>query len=262
MKTRKTQFKPWLILALMGASTMAQSSNLVTQPGMQLGLSVSQYKYSEPGYMNLKASKIGVDVSKTHVMTSAWPHTSESWFMTGEFRLATGSAEYNGASGTASGLRDWYWETRALIGTDFAMNGYVLSPYVGLGYRHLNNDLRSLVGGYRRQSTYLSLPIGLTHKFKDSPQSQIATTLEYIHLIRGRQTAQLSDYTSLRSDVTMRQKRGYGVRFKILKQLDTWSIGPSLTYWKLDASETSGTSGFFEPKNNTVELGLNLSFRF
>jgi hypothetical protein len=60
----------------------------------------------------------------------------------------------------------------------------------------------------------------------------------------------------------MDQKSGYGMRFSMLKHFDTWSLGPTLTYWKLDQSEVGGLTPIYEPKNKTLEIGLKGAIHF
>lgn len=256
-----------LIALALGALTaplaQAQTRGLGTQAGEEVGVSVSTYTYDEPGYMDLKAAKIGVDYSITRTFPSSWPDQGDTSFLTGELRYANGDARYSNVSGTAArGLADWYWEARALMGLDIDMGGYVLAPYVGLGYRYLYNDLRDLTNGYRRESHYISLPIGVTFRSRGSDQTQLLTTVEYAHLLRGTQKVLLSDIVSSFQDASLRQRTGSGLRLKVIKQYSDWSIGPTLTYWRVGASDSGGTPLVFEPKNNTVELGISIRRRF
>ena len=252
-----------LLGALFVTPALAQTQGLSTQPGEEVGISISNYTYEEPGYMDLKAVKLGVEYSITRTFSGAWPRKDETSFFTGEFRFATGDPKYTNISGTTgSDLTDWYWEARALTGADIDMDGYVLAPYVGLGYRHLFNDLRPLTNGYRRESSYFSLPIGFTVRTRASDQSQLLTTFEYMHLLSGTQTAQLKDYNPSGQNLSMKQSEGNGVRLKMIRQFPTWSIGPTLTYWRVGASDTAGSPAYFEPKNNTLELGLSAKKRF
>jgi hypothetical protein len=254
-----------LLLALGAlAATPAQAQTqtqrgLGTQPGEEVGVSVSSYKYAEPGVMDLNATKLGIDYTLTQTFPGTWPNRGDTSFFTGEFRLATGDARYSNVSGvTGQGLTDWYWEARALAGVDIEMDGYVLAPYLGLGYRYLYNDLRNLAGGYRRETRYLSIPMGVTVRMRADAQSQLLTTFEYIHLLSGTHDARLSD-ASLQ-DVSLNQRNGSGLRLKVIRQFPTWSIGPTLTYWRVGASNS--VAGWVEPKNNTVELGVSIKRRF
>ncbi|MCX7168999.1 MAG: hypothetical protein NTY41_01575, partial [Proteobacteria bacterium] len=54
-----------LACCLSAAPALAQNANLVTKTGNELGVSVSSYKYTEPGNMSIKATKIGFDYTGT-----------------------------------------------------------------------------------------------------------------------------------------------------------------------------------------------------
>src|SRR6185436_18636097 len=59
-----------------------------------------------------------------------------------------------------TGDKDWYVEARGQIGKDLIGPGWALSPYTGLGVRHLSNGTGG-VSGYRTDD-YLYLPFGAT----------------------------------------------------------------------------------------------------
>lgn len=253
-------------VSLGSSCAFADVNELRTQSGHSLGLSLTGYNYDEPSYMSLKAKKIGVDYAGTYAFASTWPRSNDGWFVRGELRWAGGKADYRSPiSGALDGTENWYLEARGLLGRDIDMGAYLLSPYVGLGLRHLFNDLRGVSSngntGYRRTSQYSSLPLGVTHKARLEDQSQLHTTLEYMHLIRGLQKAKLSEISPLNSDLSLTQRRGYGLRASLLKHSDQWAWGPTLTYWKIGNSETGGAA-FYEPKNKTYEVGLKATYQF
>lgn len=253
-----TAFAPW---------TLAQNGLLATTTGHQLGLTLSGYKYEEPGYMSLKANKVGLDYVGTVAFPSRWPRSDEPWFFRGELRLASGQVDYSSkSSGSMSGKDDWYGEARALFGRDLNMGGYYLAPYAGLGFRQLHNDLRgsSSTGnnGYRRVNTLWVLPLGVTHKIALAGRSQLHTSLEYVPLLAGRQESRRSDASPFLSDVQLRQKAGHGLKLQVIWQGDTWSLGPVLSYWRIRQSETAGSPATFEPNNRTSEIALRAGYRF
>ena len=70
---------------------------------------------------------------------------------------------------------DWIFETRAVVGKDYLpRSGISLSPFAGLGYRYLYNDLRGTTStgavGYQRYSQFLYAPVGLTSRFPVNAQ--------------------------------------------------------------------------------------------
>lgn len=260
-----------LAVFFMPIAAIAQSTNLATETGYELGATVSSYEYAEPGVMTLKAKKIGFDVSGTYAFEPHFPATSNDWFVRWNLRYATGATDYSSPiSGTIDGRTDWYYEVKALVGKDLYMGNYVLAPYAGLGYRYLFNDLRGTTStgsfGYRRHNNYLSLPIGVTHKMQLDAQKQLHTTVEFSYLIRGTQDVKLSDLptnnAAYQSDVSLRQRSGYGVRLESMLSFDGWSVGPYISMWRVKKSDIGGTPAVLEPKNSTDEVGIKANYRF
>jgi hypothetical protein len=215
--------------------------------------------------MSSKGVKMGLDLSTTSVLL-------DGQFLRGDLRYALGSVDYTG-SGTASAQPDWYVEARVLIGKDRAINDAVLSPYFGLGYRYLFNDARGITStgaaGYRRESNYIYLPIGIIHRMALNDQAQLESTLEYDHLLAGKQVSQLSDAGLGYGDLNNTQNKGYGLKLSILYKKDEWAVGPFVHYWNIGKSDTAilfrygtpvGTG--WEPANNTLEFGLKAGLQF
>jgi len=249
------------------AALAQQRVNLTTQSGHDVGVSLTDYKYKEPGVMTIKARKIGFDYSVTHAIGSEWPNRNNGWFVRADLRYATGKGDYSSSiSGTLNDRTDWYYEVRGLIGKDYDQGNYVLAPYAGLGFRHLYNDLRGFTNtgavGYRRESNYTTLPIGVMHRMALSNQSQLHSTVEYAHLLRGKQDVKLSDTNTLFGNVSLRQPQGYGLRLSTMVRFDTWSVGPTLTLWRIKQSDSGGTPPVVEPKNDTYEFGVKAAYHF
>ena len=240
-------------LSLFISSANAQTSDLATKSENSYALSLSNYKYDEPGYMTLKAQKIGLAYSGTHAFGATWPNPNQAWFLRTDLSYSSGGADYQSPiSGNISNTPSWYLEARALFGKDFQMGSYVLAPYVGVGHRHLYSDI-----GYQRDSYYTTLPIGITHKVKLDNQAQLLTTFEYMHLLKGQQKVKLAT-----QNVSLDQKSGYGLRASMLRRQNQWSFGPTLTYWNFDQSEVGGAIPVFEPKNKTLEFGIKGAYHF
>jgi hypothetical protein len=243
----------------------AQSNTLSTLAGNNIGLSLSSYQYREPDIMSSKGSKLGLDLCATRELQN-------NHFFRGDLRYAFGSVDYNG-SGSASGQPDWYIEARGLLSKDWVINDAVFSPYIGLGYRYLSNDARGFTGtgavGYRRESNYLYLPIGLTYRVTVNTQARLTTEVGYDHLLSGKQVSRLSDTGLGLSDVTNIQSTGYGLKLSVMYEKENWAIGPFAHYWNVGQSDIAvwfqngipvGTG--VEPENNTVEFGLKARQRF
>ncbi|MFZ2541446.1 MAG: hypothetical protein WAW75_06680 [Gallionella sp.] len=217
--------------------------------------------------MSLKGVKTGLDLDAVKILQN-------DQFTRGDLRYAIGSVDYNSNNtGSTSGELDWYFEVRGLIGKDWAINGAVLAAYTGVGYRYLFDDGRGITStgaaGYRRESNYLYLPIGIIHRIALKDQARLVSTLEYNHLLAGKQTSSLSDIGPLK-DVTNNQNSGYGLKLSIMYEKGNWAIGPYTHYWNIDQSDTAlvyRQNGVlykigWEPKNNTVEFGLKVGQQF
>jgi hypothetical protein len=250
------------VASLCATSTLAQDLSLTTQTENSVGLSLSHYKYKEPGFMSLQAKVVGIDYAGTYAFTSQWPQTQQTWFVRGELAYKTGRADYTSAQSSVDGTENWYGEARALVGRDVQFGQSVLSPYIGLGLRQLHHDLRAEnTLGYRRITRYVTLPLGVLHKQKWSKDSVLVTHLEYLHLVQGTHWAKLSDSSPFSSDVKLKQPKGQGLRVGALWRFDSWSMGPTLTYWNIDQSDPKGQP-VIEPSNNTIEFGFKLNYLF
>lgn len=247
------------------STARAESITLATRTGNNIGLSLSSYQYQEPGIMSSKGRKMGLDLRTTKVLQN-------DQIIRGDLRYAFGSVDYNG-SGSASGQQDWYIEARGLVGKDWMTNDAVFSPYAGLGYRYLFNDARGFTStgatGYRRESNYFYLPIGIIHRGALNDQARLVSTLEYSRLLIGKQTSRLSDTGLGYGNVTNHQSKGYGLKLSVIFEKGNWAIGPYVHYWNIGKSDTvilyqngipAGIG--WEPKNNTVEFGLKAGQQF
>ena len=253
-----------VLAALTNFAAQAEGLTLKTRDGFQLGAQVSSYGYEEfvndAPFVNDKGNKLGF----TADYTSAFGNDS---FITLDLRYAFGQVAYEG-SGTASGA-DHLTDLRLTGGADFARQGYTLSPYAGLGQRALHNDIAgfSTIGasGYRRDSTYLYLPLGITHRVA-AFDGRIVSTLEYDYLIQGTQVSHLGDAGGS-GDVTNLQRNGYGLRIGVAYETRHWTTGAFYQLWNIARSEDAtivDNGGLIvdEPQNTTREFGLAVKYMF
>jgi hypothetical protein len=239
----------------------AQGADLGSKTEHSVGISLSKYTYAEPNVMTLKAQNIGFEYAGTYAFGSQWPSAGKSWFIGGDIRYATGAADYESPiSGSVSDTPNRYVEGRLILGKDFDMGTYVLAPYAGLGLRLLHNDLRRDPRGYRRDSSYTTVPLGVVHRIKFSDQSVLSTTVEYAHLLSGVQKAQLADTKLNLENVSLDQNKGHGFRLAMMLRFANFSFGPTVSYWSLAKSEVY--KGWFEPANTTREIGLKAQYHF
>nr|WP_321268963.1 hypothetical protein [uncultured Tolumonas sp.] len=254
------------LVAVFGAtSAFATEQTLGTQTGQELGVSVSSYKYEEPS-LDVKNDGIKLGVDYTTTMAA-----QNDWFFKLNGRFAYGKVDYTG-SGTSDNNPDYYLEVRPLFGKDHVLGNNVLAPYTGLGFRYLRNDSRGETStgywGYQRESHYYYLPVGVNHRFSLNNTAVLDSMLELDYLITGQQTSKLSDVSSDYPDLKNRQDSGYGIKFSSMYRVNDFAIGPYVDYWNINKSDTvifsDSTSTYYgyEPKNNTVEIGIKASMRF
>ena len=242
--------------------------SLKRQDGLSIGVQAYWYKYEEEVddsfFMSNEGEKYGVSASYAVVF-------DENYLLV-EGRYATGDVEYKSASGTGD-VSDDVYEVRLIGGIEREIDTYLLGSYIGIGYRFLENDLRDLgAGGYRRESQYLYIPIGITNRFHIGKDARISTSIEYDILIWAEQKSYLSDvsaaYGALYGDPVNEQKSGYGIRLSTAYELVDWSIGLFFNYWDIDDSEkntyTDGITTYtlYEPKNDTKEIGIEIKYKF
>ena len=235
-----------------------------TRPGWEVGIQISDYRYEEPDVgVKIWGPRVGLTAAYTKAET-------DNWFVRVDGRVGYGSLEYEG-SGTQDSVPDLVFEARGYFGKDFfPLRGVSLSPYAGLGFRYLYNDLRGPTStgkvGYRRYSKYFYVPLGLSSRFNVSGKWSVLPTIEYDYFIIGRQESQLTD-TGIPGllDANNEQRKGYGYRLSVMVEKEAWAFGPWLHFWSIEDSDIviigNGVSGL-EPQNETREYGIELKYRF
>jgi hypothetical protein len=259
----RTSWAPAVLLGAACAAT-AQTSPptdpISTRQGWEAGVQAARYRYEEPGFARITGNRAGLSAAYTVV--------EDRRFTRIDARYSYGSLKYEG-SGTQNDVPDTIFEVRAVTGIDLLLGPSIsLSPFVGLGYRYLYDDLRgyNVVGstayfGYRRYSQYLYVPVGLTLRLQAGGRWVVAPTVEYDGFIRGRQESKLTDTgISGSQDVTQEQRHGRGYRGSLMLETDRFAFGPWAHIWRIKDSEV--TAGFFEPANRTREVGIEIRYRF
>jgi hypothetical protein len=258
-----------LAALLTAGSAFAQSSSptnpLATRPGWEIGAQLATYEYTEPDVAKLSGNRLGFDAAGTL--------TSGPLFERFEARVSYGSLDYKG-SGTSAAVPDWILEARFLAGAEWLGSSASFSPYLGLGYRYLVNDLRGYsstgAAGYRRYSNYIYAPLGFTLRFRLGGGWVLAPTLEADVFLRGKQISNLSE-TGIPGyqNVTNMQTSGRGHRAALMFEKDNLAFGLWTHYWHIDDSDVqfagvvAGIPRFGgEPENTTRESGIEVRYRF
>jgi hypothetical protein len=170
-------------------------------------------------------------------------------------------------------------ETRVLAGVDINVNDHViLNPFVGGGYRYLNDDSSKMVTdtgalGYEREANYLYSPVGVQAIFAAGSPWTARVSAEYDFFWDGTQKSHLSDAHPSLSDVDNDQDDGHGMRVSAGLQYKgeshIWWAEGFFRFWDIEDSDLqpvtfSGTliGEGFEPANETYEFGAAIGIRF
>jgi len=285
------KIKLLLLSSLLGASAtvFAQTTppDLKTNSINEIGLTVSSYKYTEPNLTDLAGTAMSVTMKAINygVEYQGTLALEQDWYLLGEADYNNGSVNYSG-SGTINNIPQFYYNFKGAVGHDFAFDDFVLSPYLGYGYRFLSQSGGGMTsstgsGFYDRQSTYNYIPIGLIHRMAvNNKKATLVTTFEYDYLISGNQYSGLSSVNGIRNGVTYAgipnannsQNSGYGLNLSVMYKEDSWGVGPYMKYWNIGQSNTvygnftrngvAYTGGVYEPANNTIEYGVKAIYRF
>ena len=264
----------FLALSGMACAQTDMLESVRSRDGNELGLTLSHYDYREPSVdVRMTALNVGIEYQRTHALSS-------DRFWTAGVDYAYGPDSYSGSGNLI--VPKYYYNLKLAVGKDLFYDTYVLSPYVGLGYRFLSQaggGLATSSGAYfyDRQSSYLYLPLGVKRRIAVSGGAQFETTFEYDHLLMGNQYSGLSvadnwGYSDS-SNVNNRQTTGYGLNASVMyRRPDGWSFGPYWKYWNISASDSatwtykkSGTAysvSAWEPANTTDEFGFKAMYKF
>ncbi len=247
---------------------------LETRRGFDLGFQGFYYRYREP---SLDVSENGGMAGFTGKFTGTF---NFGYFASLDLRYALGDLDYSG-SGTAKDKFNDLFEVRGLIGRDFIMPHFSMSPYFGLGFRDLYDDNRGITTagafGYQRENQLLYFPLGVSPRFPLNSNARLSTNLEYDAVIHGWQESDLSDGGTGDPNVNNQQTSGFGLRGEVMYETPTWAIGPFINYWSIDASKSkifnsptgdachgSGPTTCIgtEPENHTYEMGVQFRYHF
>jgi len=291
-------------------SATAEAS-LATPTGHEMSAGLASYTYNEPGAqaISIHGARFIGDYTGTLSLNK-----QQHWFAQGDVRGTVGNVTYNGwcspflitptsespngyeldtgdsSPCNESGDKDWYVETRGLVGKDLIGQRWGWSPYSGLGLRHLSNGTTG-TPGYRTDD-YLYLPVGITARSNIRSFGALSFNVEYDHLLHGWQKTRDSALgggdvpaTPIApaftidgfTDFSFKQDRGWGLRASAKYQMARrWSVEPGYIHWNVSASNVDYSTatftvngitarqqlGAYEPDNATNEYFVNLGFHF
>jgi hypothetical protein len=300
------------VVALISSQAFAQAdAGLATPTGHEVNVSIGGYTYTEPGGLSISIDgvKLGGEYTGTFSLGKR-----RRWFAQANVRGIIGNATYTGwcspfllTPNSASpngyeidignpspcsedGDKDWYVEGRVLAGKDFIGQTWALSPYSGLGIRHLSNGTTG-AAGYRTDE-YLYVPLGVTARTRFVSYHVLSVNVEFDPLLHGWQTTRGSllgggtvPATTTApaftiegfSDVSFSQSGGWALRTSAKYQVTRhWSVEPFYIHWNVSASLPNSQTltftvnrvtaheqlGFYEPLNTTNEFGVKFGLHF
>ena len=235
-------------------------SDMLTAPRWEIAPEFSWFRYDEPGIMKNSGMLYGVAASYTQ-------YKPRRLFRV-EGGISVGEVEYEGSlmdgtPYTMDGNHDYLLNLRLLWGHLWQDKAWDSQLYTGLGYRFLNDDSTQDPHGYARYSNYFYLPLGLKTYHALDGHWWLTLGAELDVLLIGVQISGISDGDS--SYITNLQWPGFGARASVelcrrTRSLDL-AIAPFILYWWVDDSSVT-SDGWYEPRNNTLQYGLSLIWRF
>lgn len=272
-------------LIFLGLSPLTTAA--VAYRPLDVGTEVSYFDYEEPGVKDTGVlyGVYGAYTLQSHRQTKVgapqglFEHIKDNGMLRLDGNASYGKIDYRSdASGSLNGQKDYTIEVRLTGGYTFNLSARLsLTPYLGAGYRYLNDDSsgqRTSTGyyGYERESNYVYIPLGFETKSPLAGMWTWGLAAEYDFFIKGEQVSHLEDVSSQYGTFNNKQNSGYGARgsvdfvrhggpFDIL-------IEPFIRYWKIAKSNIDVNCNAifclagFEPRNHTLQYGLKLGVKF
>jgi hypothetical protein len=227
----------------------------------------SWFHYEEPGLMEEDGTLYGVAVS----YTSYYRKPLENRLLRLEGGVAAGEVDYDGQlqDGTpyeVTGNDEIMINARVLWGPTWQTAEWANQIYLGFGYRYLSDDSSHDPAGYRRHSNYFYVPLGARRDQRLGDNWILGLSGELDVLIAGLQVSEVPESPTDPSNATNWQWPGVGVRgVAELRCKAEWldlSLAPFVQYWWVDDSQPSKSGLWIEPRNWSLQYGLQLIWRF
>lgn len=157
-------------------------------------------------------------------------------------------------TGSLSGVPAVGWRVSALWQMpEVAGHAWRLGPQ----YEGLWNDLRGTTSTGHQGYERLSNKLWLVAQARPAPERLLELGL----LVRGWQDSWLSQASSQLPDITNVQKRGLTLHYRHSPwTLQNTALAPWVRYTQIGTSDFVGLQRWYEPRNRTLELGVQASF--
>jgi hypothetical protein len=249
----------------------------------EIGPYFSTITYEEPGVMKEDGKMYGLSAALT------WHNRDFVLFDTIRLEAlgSLGKMDYTSPrSGSIDNIDDTLFETRALLGDVSRRGTTTLFSYIGFGYRNLKDKTGGLLtttgySGYDRESQYFYIPLVVGINANMDRGWSFDGVVEYDYFVKGKQRSCITQANNAvytySGDVINDQHDGYGLKFsmrftKRMGNSASLAFEPFLNYWNVGMSDytygTITTGGltipvaYYEPANNSTELGLKVLFLF
>ena len=235
-------------------------AGVIEDVDMEAGVEIGDFHYRESHIMREDGVQYGLYGSIAVLAAHPWDFQFYGSFVGGDVEYDGG---YTGGRSLKGDTSNAIFNFRGLAGYVLLEESVRIEPYSGLGFRYLINDLSDLdvPGTYRRQQTYLYLPLGV----------DISLPLGY----DGRWTIGLkSEFdwmfygfhkTDKGLDKEFDGQDGWGIRFIPYVRWDfdenvAFKLEGFGEYWKINESDPDG--GFIEPENASNYYGARAGICF
>lgn len=212
--------------------------------------------------MQEEASMFGVQGSVTRAFRNGGQAKLSGSFATGDADY-TGSYQGGNYGDVRIGNLDRYAATAELEYKYGSRDWNDIVFGTGVGFRRLVDRLdQAGPGGYKRENDRVYLSVSVERQFA-AGEWLFTPQFKYKHLVWGVQRSDIE------GGLKMKQDKGYGTELALaISHKNAWhglTVTPYLRTWDIKDSETvrlSATTGVYEPRNKTKEIGVTLSLAF
>lgn len=240
----------------------------------------------EAGYYDFKETAMEEN-GFLYGLSGSYTYRGESWveqfskvMLKVDGRIIFGRVDFNGylyddRYYEIQDVKNFISEFRGLVGYDFSIfSDTTITPFAGIGYRYLKDQLQKVNAGYRRVSEYLYTPLGFETNTPLAKGWSAGVKAEYDFFWSGKQTTYLSDLDPLFGDVDNDQDSGYGfkISIQIRKEMSdkNYIFEPYVDYWSIDSSEVKpvfhtgvqAAKSQQEFENTSIIVGMKVGVEF
>lgn len=287
--------RPVLFGALLSVLFISPAQSALQQHVLETGVETYMYEYEETWsgnfFMGMKGQYSGLFAN---YMLRSTIKDERFLELRLEGRWASGFVDYKTDTFGYDGVDDYMFEFRGLVGIAFILpNESTIMPYLGMGYRYLNNGLEEVpanvtgtYSGYNRESRYKYIPLRVDWAMRIKNGWGLNMNLEYDWFVDGEQKSHLAGIRDTSgndpgfADMAFRQKKGYGLRgsLKLSKALKSGMgifFEPFFRNWDIEATHykpyvINGVEQCSEnvcdianePNNTTREIGVKIGVMF